>query len=151
MKKLGTFKMLSLVAFSLLTFGVATAQEEGLVPATSLPASSQSFIKENFGMNNIVSVWQDTERGRVEDYTALFADGTEVEFRADGDWKEIKSRNGAVSAKVIPNKINKYLQKHYSKALVKEIQKKRNKYEVKLSNGLELDFSKDGRFLKLDD
>ena len=35
--------------------------------------------------------------------------------------------------------------------IIKEIQKERRKYEVSLSNGLDLDFNLNGKFLKIDD
>ena len=67
---MNTLKTLSTVAFSLLAFGVATAQEEdGLVPASALPANGQAFVNQYFSANNIVSVWQDTEKGKIEDIT----------------------------------------------------------------------------------
>ena len=149
---MNTLKTLSTVAFSLFAFGVATAQEEdGLVPASALPANAQTFINQHFSANSIVSVWRDTEKGRVEDYTVLFADGTEVEFRANGDWKEVKARNGAVPTKIVPAKISKYVHKNYPNVLIKEIQKGRAKYEVDLTNGVELIFNLNGKFLKIDD
>ena len=139
---MNTFKTLSTVVFSLLAFGVATAQDEGLVPISTLPASAQSFIKQHFSASSIVSVWQDTEKGKVEDYTVLFA---------DGNWKEVKSRNGQVSPKIVPTKITKYVHKNYPNVIVKEIKKGRTKYEVDLSNGVELIFNLNGKFLKIDD
>ena len=152
LKKMDTLKTLSTVAFSLFAFGVATAQEEdGLVPASALPANAQTFINQHFSANSIVSVWRDTEKGRVEDYTVLFADGTEVEFLADGNWKEVKARNGQVSPKIVPAKIAKYVQKKFPKAMIKEIKKGRAKYEVDLTNGVELIFNLNGKFLKIDD
>ena len=127
---MNTLKKLSTVAFALFAFGVANAQEDGLIPVQSLPASVQTFINQNFSANNI---------------------GTEVEFRANGDWKEVKARNGAVPAKIVPAKISKYVHKNYPNVLIKEIQKERRKYEVSLSNGLDLDFNLNGKFLKIDD
>ena len=151
LKKMDTLKRLSTIAFSLLVFGIATAQDEGLVPASALPANAQTFVNQYFSANDIVSVWQDTEKGRVEDYTVLFADGTEVEFLADGNWKEVKARNGQVSPKIVPAKITKYVQKKFPKAMIKEIKKGRAKYEVDLTNGVELIFNLNGKFLKIDD
>ena len=44
---MNTLKTLSTVAFSILAFGVATAQEEdGLVPASALPANAQTFVNQ---------------------------------------------------------------------------------------------------------
>ena len=53
---MNTLKKLSTVAFALFAFGVANAQEDGLIPVQSLPASAQTFINQNFSANNIVSV-----------------------------------------------------------------------------------------------
>ena len=147
---MNTLKKLTMVALSLAAFGVAQAQD-GLVPVQSLPSKAQGFIKQHFSLEGVVSVWQDIERGKVEDYTVLFADGTEVEFYANGDWKEVKARNGAVPTKIVPAKISKYVHKNYPNVLIKEIQKERRKYEVSLSNGLDLDFNLNGKFLKIDD
>lgn len=150
-KKMNTLKTLSTIAFSLLVFGIATAQDEGLVPASALPANAQTFVNQYFSANDIVSVWQDTEKGKVEEYTVLFADGTEVEFHADGNWKEVKARNGQVSPKIVPVKIAKYVHKKFPKAMIKEIKKGRTKYEIDLTNNVELLFNLNGNFLKIDD
>ena len=151
LKKMNTLKTLSTIAFSLLVFGIATAQDEGLVPASALPANAQTFVNQYFSANDIVSVWQDTEKGKVEEYTVLFADGTEVEFHADGNWKEVKARNGQVSPKIVPVKIAKYVHKKFPKAMIKEIKKGRTKYEIDLTNNVELLFNLNGNFLKIDD
>ena len=151
LKKMNTLKTLSTIAFSLLVFGIATAQDEGLVPASALPANAQTFVNQYFSANDIVSVWQDTEKGKVEEYTVLFADGTEVEFYADGNWKEVKARNGQVSPKIVPVKIAKYVHKKFPKAMIKEIKKGRTKYEIDLTNNVELLFNLNGNFLKIDD
>ncbi len=149
---MNTLKKLTMVALSLAAFGVAQAQEQdGLVPVQSLPSKAQGFIKQHFSLEGVVSVWQDIERGKVEDYTILFADGNEVEFDAKGEWEEVKSRNGAVSDKIVPAKIAKYVKSNYPNALIKKISKNSYKYEVELSNGLELEFKLNGKFVKVDD
>ena len=148
---MNTLKTLSAVVFSLFTFGVATAQEEGLIPVEGLPAKARSFIKEHFATNSIVSVWQDTEKGVRSEYTVLFANGTEVEFYPNGEWDEVKARSGEVPAKIVHHKISKYVQKNFPRTIIKEIKKGRTKYEVNLSNGIELIFNLKGKFIKIDD
>ena len=106
---------------------------------------------QHFSLEGVVSVWQDIERGKVEDYTVLFADGNEVEFDAKGEWEEVKSRNGAVSDKIVPAKIAKYVKSNYPNALIKKISKNSYKYEVELSNDLELEFKLNGKFVKVDE
>lgn len=141
-----------LTAAVVFSFSIASAQqEEGLIPIGALPQAAQQFVQQYYSELAVVSVWQEADRGERTEYTVLFDDGTEVEFRHNGQWKEIKARNGAVSDKVLPAKISKYVKKHYPKALVKAIDKGNAKYEVDLSNGVDLEFSLKGKFLRADD
>ena len=56
-----------------------------------------------------------------------------------------------VSAEAIPMKITEYLQRSFPNTFIKEIKKNRNKIEVEISNGLELEFTKEGDFKRIDD
>ncbi|WP_286405649.1 PepSY-like domain-containing protein [Myroides marinus] len=44
-----------------------------------------------------------------------------------------------------------YVNTNYIEATITKIEKEARRYEVKLSNGLELEFSKDGKFKKIDE
>ena len=57
----------------------------------------------------------------------------------------------AVPSKLILPAIQKYVKANYPSAAIVQIDIDRNKYEVELNNGLDLEFSRDGRFLKVDD
>ena len=129
----------------------ASAQEDKMISFTQLPTKAQEFVKSHFANIEVTSVWKDTEFLRVEDYTVVLDNGTEIEFYSNGEWKEIKSRGNEIPNKIIPTGIAQYLQKRYNNMPIKEIKKKRTGYEVELSNGLDLEFNSKGKFLRIDD
>ena len=146
-----------------ITFDKLPAKDEGIVKAYSpkddvqitfdeLPAKAQSFVKTHFPKEEVASVWKDTEMLRVEDYTVALSNGTKVEFLPNGEWKEIKkSRGSEIPAKIIPNGIAQYVSQNYSGHPIKKISKKRYGYEVELIGGTDLEFSQNGKFLRIDD
>ncbi|MDE6570094.1 MAG: PepSY-like domain-containing protein, partial [Alistipes sp.] len=69
----------------------------------------------------------------------------------NGEWEEVEAKRADFPMSVIPQAIRSYLHQHYPDAAVKQIDRDRYGYEVKLRSGLELEFDKDGRLLKIDD
>lgn len=138
-----------LVALFSLTF--ASAQDDRFISFNQLPAKAQSFIKEYFSEENIASVWVDTDYLVKKEYTVVFNDGSEVEFYSNGDWEEVKSRTSEVPARIIPSGVAQHVQRNFPNTFVKEIKKRKYGYEVELSNGLDLEFNRAGKFLRIDD
>ncbi|MDO4782398.1 MAG: PepSY-like domain-containing protein [Capnocytophaga felis] len=146
-----TFKKIGTLLVALFSVTFASAQNDKLISFNQLPAKAQSFIKEHFSEGNIASVWVDADYLLKKEYTVIFNDGSEVEFYSNGDWEEVKSRTGEIPAKIIPAGIARYVQKNFPNTFVKEIKKRRHGYEIELSNGLDLDFNRAGKFLRIDD
>ena len=147
---MNTFRKIVTVVTVLFAVNFAAAKDVQ-IKFSELPEKAQTYVRTHFSESDVASVWKDTEMLLVEDYTVVLNNGLEIDFYPNGDWKEVKARNGAVPAKIVPAKISKYVHKNYPNVLIKEIQKERRKYEVSLSNGLDLDFNLNGKFLKIDD
>ncbi|GJH41762.1 hypothetical protein RCZ04_23120 [Capnocytophaga sp. HP1101] len=145
-------KLLSFIATFLLTVVAVQSVSAKDTPITfaQLPAKAQTFVKQHFKVEDIASVWKDDDI-HDKDYKVHFNDGTEIEFYANGDWEEVKSRTQAIPAKIIPNGIAYYVSKTYPQTNIYKIQKKRYGYEVELTNGLDLEFNAKGQFLRIDD
>ena len=79
-------KMMLLVA-TVFMVNFASAQEDKMISFTQLPAKAQEFVKSHFANIEVTSVWKDTEFLRVEDYTVVLDNGTEIEFYSNGEWK----------------------------------------------------------------
>ena len=146
------FRKMVTVVTALFAMQAAMAQDDVQITFDKLPAKAQSFVKTHFPKEEVASVWKDTEMLRVEDYTVALSNGTEVEFLPNGEWKEIKkSRGSEIPAKIIPNGIAQYVSQNYSGHPIKKISKERNGYEVELIGGTYLEFSRNGKFLRIGD
>ena len=146
------FRKMVTVVTALFAMQAAMAQDDVQITFDKLPAKAQSFVKTHFPKEEVASVWKDTEMLRVEDYTVALSNGTKVEFLPNGEWKEIKkSRGSEIPAKIIPNGIAQYVSQNYSGHPIKKISKERNGYEVELIGGTYLEFSRNGKFLRIGD
>ena len=142
-------RMLLLVG--LLSMAVcAFASDERSITVSELPATARQFIQTHFGD---VQVSRGTVDGKLLDkeYKVVFADGRKVELARNGEWEEVEAKRADFPMSVIPQAIRSYLHQHYPDAAVKQIDRDRYGYEVKLRSGLELEFDKNGRLLKIDD
>lgn len=128
----------------------ASAQDK-VITFEQLPTKAQTFVKTHFSAQEIAGVYEDTDFVVRKEYSVYMNDGSEIEFYGDGDWEEVKVRVGQVPSQIIPATISQYIQKQYPNTGVKEIKKKKFGYEVELLNGFDLEFNKNGKFLRIDD
>lgn len=133
---------------ALFVAGYSYAQET-VISSKELPISVKSGVQKYFGGKSIDRVVKDRENGRVV-YDIYFSDYTEAEFSSRGELKEAKSNSGLPNS-VIPANIRSYIKRNYPNVEVVKWDRSRNKQEVELSNGLDLDFSSTGKFLRVDD
>ncbi|WP_298826980.1 PepSY-like domain-containing protein [uncultured Capnocytophaga sp.] len=147
---MNTFRKIATVITVLFAVNFAAAKDVQ-IKFSELPQKAQTYVRTHFSESDIASVWKDTEMLLVEDYTVVFNNGTEIEFFPSGEWKEVKSRGTEIPAKIIPNGIAQYVSQNYSGHPIKKISKKRYGYEVELIGGTDLEFSQNGKFLRIDD
>lgn len=84
------------------------------------------------------------------EYEVLLSDGTMIEFDSKGIWKEMKCTDG-LPVTLVPGYITRYIVGRYPKQLIIKCEKMRGGYEVKLTNGLEIQFDLQGRVTHVDD
>lgn len=120
------------------------------IDVSELPATARQFIETHFADAKISHVSVD---GKLLDkeYEVLFADGRKIEFAKNGEWEEVDAKRAEVPASVLPQSVRSYLRQNYPDMPVSKVERDRRGYEVKLRNGVELDFDKNGRLLKIDD
>ena len=117
---------------------------------TTLPAAAQTIVKNNFkaGVSHIKI---DKEFGRVSEYDVILTDGSEITFDSKGNWKEIEMRaNASVPSALVPAAINACVKQNQKKVKIIGIEKNRSGYEVELSNGVEMKFNSEGKFIRYD-
>lgn len=113
------------------------------VSESELPKAATAFLTKHFPGDNIRKAEKDSGRRGME-YEVDMTSGAEIDFLADGDWKEVKAARGnAVPAAIIPTAISDYVAKNFKGLSIVEISRKRGGYEVELSNGTELRLNSD--------
>lgn len=124
-------------------FEVDKDDNDEKISLESLPEISQAFIEEHFASSTVKEVKKDKDSYEVE-----FTDKTEVEFYASGEWKKVETDNDiALPGSVInllPEKAVAYLASTYPNKTVKEIENKKELYEVELYNNIAITFDKEG-------
>ncbi len=144
-------RFISLCIIAIGTLIAFNAQADKRIESTQLPISAQTFLKNNFGKDPVVSA----HKGGTfkTKYNVTLRSGAKIEFDNKGEWEEVKCRysDNGVPKNIIPQSIRKYVDKNYSNTRIVEIDRDHNKYEVSLSNGIDLEFSLNGDFIRVDD
>lgn len=127
----------------------AVASNDKPIEVSQLPQTAQQVLKKDFSKMKIALAKM--ESGIFDtSYDIIFTNGDKVEFDRNGNWTELKCKYSQVPVRLIPAAINSYVKKNYSSAKVFEIERDRNEYDVKLSNGIELTFNKKFQVIDID-
>ncbi|MGS4344531.1 PepSY-like domain-containing protein [Myroides odoratus] len=148
MRKLRT---LFLGIFTLFAFTLSeSAQAKDIIITKSeLPKKALAFMDTHFNGKTIQTVEKDADFLSVS-YKVTFTDRIEIEFDQDGEWDEVDGNKNPLPTTFILAPITTYVKTNYPIAQIVKIEKESRKYEVKLDNGLELEFSKSGEFKRID-
>ena len=114
-----------------------------------LPAKARTFIADHFPNVQPSYTFEDREHDRSE-YKVLLESGAKIEFDGTGEWSDVECHGGAVPEAIVPKKIADYVAKHYATSVIVEISRGRNEWDVKLNNGVELEFNRDYRLVDVD-
>ena len=146
-------KVLFLITAILATVTSACADDR-LIAFDQLPQDAQIFTRKYFSADDPLYrhayVTYDAELFDSS-YMVVFTNGDGLEFNKDGQWKDFDCQQCVVPNEIIPIAIQDFLSVGYPDASVKKIEKNRRTYDIKLDNGLELEFDLDGKLIEIDD
>ena len=145
--------IMTLMGVIMATVGVMAASftdDDRAIKYDELPAAARSFIKQYFPNEQPTYTFEDRDVAHTE-YKVVMASGTKLEFNDKGEWRDVECRGCAVPAALVPAEIADYVAKHYASCAIAEISKGRHEWDVKLNNGVELEFSSDFRLVEVDD
>lgn len=115
-----------------------------------LPMAAQTTLKNNFKAS-LSHIKIEKDFGKVSEYDVILTDGSEITFDRNGNWKEIEVKNtSSIPSALIPVAIDTYVKNNQKKVKITGIEKSRSGYEVELSNGVEMKFDLNGKFLRYD-
>ncbi|WP_313379859.1 PepSY-like domain-containing protein [Proteiniphilum saccharofermentans] len=116
-----------------------------------LPAQSQQMIKKYFPNQSVALVKMEREFSG-KSYEVIFTNGNKAEFDRKGIWKEIDCKYTELPSEVVPLQIANYVRANYPDLKITKIEKKsRNRHEIELLNGMELEFDANFNVIDIDD
>ena len=124
----------------------AKAQDDRIITMEQLPQNAKEFLTKHFPDKTPIMLQEDWD-----DFEVVYSNGEKVEFLKNGEWKKVDCRLGAVPAVLIPEQIKKQVQTNFPNTVITKIEKDRRGWEVKLNNGLEVDFSPQFVITDIDD
>lgn len=138
--------MRNIFAF-LLFFTAMTISAQKKIEVTELPLASINFIREYFPSATVVKAKKDAEQGE-KGYEVILSDGTEVEFWKDGKWREVDGKKNPIPTAYIDRKIVDYVAKNYPNNKITHIDYGHKDVDVDLTDKIDLEFTKEGTFIK---
>ncbi|EDM36754.1 putative periplasmic protein [Pedobacter sp. BAL39] len=143
-----SIKNILLAMTLILTISSCKKDDDKVVGQDELHANAKTYINTHFGDATITRVEKDRE-GALNEYEVYLSNGVKLEFDVNGAIENIESLKQLPDS-VIPVSILTYVQANYPDQYIIEWELETNDQEVKLSNGLELKFTKAGEFIRID-
>lgn len=146
MKK--SIKTLGLSA-AMLALVLTGCADDKIVTENDLPEEISTYISNNFPDNEVAQVTVDQEAFSKK-YAVILKDNIKLEFDSKNNITDIDA-NAALPDNVIPAEILAYVNANYPNNVITDWELEDKHQQVKLDNGLTLEFSLAGEFLRIDD
>lgn len=130
-------------------FGAKLLAQETQVTKTQLPRAAQVFLNQYFPGQALSRVIRDKELMKTE-YEVYLGNAVKVEFDGNGKWKEVDGTHNEIPTGFMLPSITRYVSGNFPGQKIVKIERSNTRYEVGLSNGVDLDFNSKGAFLKVD-
>lgn len=141
-----TFKYFLLMAMVMtMSLTMSADDDDRVITFSQLPEAAQTFLKAHFGTKVPLLVTADWD-----DYTIRYESGEKIEFNRSGDWKDIECYNSKVPNEAVPDQISSYISQNYPGKSIIKLERHRSVYEVKLNNGLEVEFNRNFQLIGVD-
>lgn len=137
--------ILLLLAMVAVSFN-ARADHDQIISFNEMPEAAQALLKQYFANKVPLVVTVDWD-----DYTIMYESGEKVEFDKQGNWKEFDCRSSLVPVELIPEQIKTHVAATCPGAQILKLDRNRRGYEVRLTNGLEVEYDPTFQVIDIDD
>jgi len=145
MKKL---QILGIIAtLGLLLFATSCDEEKGLSD-NEIPTEISSYVTTHFPTHNIIRVTEDKD-GTRKSYDVVLSGNIKLEFNSQKEITDIDS-SSKLPDSVIPQAIRDYVSENYPDNFITDWELEDNHQQVGLNNDVDLEFTMDGGFLRVD-
>lgn len=135
-------KKLFALLITLTVISTSNAFADWVVPVSSLPQKSKSFIQQVYPNAQIWMVERDGGKFEVK-----LSNGVQIDFLHNGNWHSIDGEYNAVPYNALPANIANTIRNTYPQAAVIEAEKEWCNYKIKLNNFMELLISGNGQLI----
>ncbi len=128
------------------------ADNDKIINYSQLPSAAQTLIEAHFTNVAVTLIKEETDFLK-RSYTVFFENGVKAEFNKKGEWEELKSSaEGDIPQALVPAKIATFLNRKYPKVKILsiEIDDDSREFEVKLTNGISLEFDRHQKLVDID-
>ena len=143
MKKIKYFLLMAMVMTMSLT--MSADDDDRVITYDQLPQAAQTFLKQHFAQKVPLVVTADWD-----DFTIRYESGEKIEFDRSGNWKDIECYNSKVPNETVPDQISSYITQNYPGKSIIKLERHRSVYEVKLNNGMEIEFNRNFQVVDVD-
>ncbi len=145
MKKLQVLGIIA--ALGLLLFATSCDEEKGL-SENEIPNEITTYVTTHFPTNNIIRVTEDKD-GTRKSYDVVLSGNIKLEFNSQREITDIDS-SSKLPDSVIPQAIRDYVSENYPDNFITDWELEDNHQQVGLNNDVDLEFTMDGEFLRVD-
>ncbi len=145
MKKLQVLGIIA--ALGLLLFATSCDEEKGL-SENEIPNEITTYVTTHFPTNNIIRVTEDKD-GTRKSYDVVLSGNIKLEFNRQREITDIDS-SSRLPDSVIPQAIRDYVSENYPDNFITDWELEDNHQQVGLNNDIDLEFSMDGVFIRVD-
>lgn len=132
-----------------MTFTMMSCQKETTLDASKTPTEINTYVSTHFPSNKIIKATEE-KKGNTTKYEVKLDGNISLEFNQNKEIVEIESLTKLPDS-VIPEKIRNYTTTNYQTNFIKEWELNTADQKIKLDSGVELVFSLEGEFLRIDD
>ncbi len=126
---------------------LVACDKEKVVQSNDLPANAAGFISTHYPGKQILQVVKELDNLKTY-YHVYLNNGTKLDFSRQGNIREIEGSE-AIPATVIPVLILNYVNTNYPTAFIRGWELEDATQEIKLSINTELEFDRNGNFLRI--
>ena len=126
---------------------LVACDKEKVVQPDDLPANASGFITTHYSGKQILQVVRELDNLKTY-YHVYLNNGTKLDFSRLGDIKKVEGTE-EIPDTVIPLLILNYVDTNYPAAFIRGWDIDDTSQEIKLSTDLELEFDKNGNFLRV--
>jgi hypothetical protein len=142
-------KMRNVFSVFLVLFILSSCEKEKVIPASELPSEIKEYVSIHFPGHAIVKSVKEKE-AFTKNYEVSLEGNFKLEFNKKNEIVEIDGVSKLPDS-VIPEKIRAYVSENYPTNYITDWELEGKNQKVELDNGLDLEFTMNGDFIRIDD